>query len=152
MAASILYQQISGIGGFTALSNAAADYLALDPSACTGLGDSALRTTTYDAPGEDGELIFPPKDGQHIITLVGDLTVTSVTAGVAGATMADYFTAVDTLYGSLKAALDAMKTAPGNLVTPGGTLKVWKYAPLDESWTNYWVCRVTFGLIVDVFA
>lgn len=152
MAASILYQQISGIGGFTALTIADADYVALDPARCSGLGDAALRTTTYDAPGQDGELIFPPLDGQHIITLVGDLVVTSVTAGESGATMADYFTAVDTLYGSLKTAIDAMKVTPGDLVTPGGTLKVWKYGPAEEEWQNYWVCSVTFSLIVDVFA
>lgn len=145
MAASILYQQITGIGGFTALSSASADYLALDPAACTGLGDPSLRTTVYDKPGTDGELVYPPKAGQHIITLVGDLVVTSTGYSAD----AGYFTAVDALYNSLKTALDAMKTTPGNLVTPGGTISVWKYAPLEESWQNYWVCRVTFGLIAD---
>ena len=148
MTASILYQQISQIGAFTALSNADADYLALDPARCTGLGDPALRTTTYDAPGEDGELIFEAFDGAQIITLVGDLVVTSADAG----TMADYFAAVDTLYGSLKSALDAMKSTAGDLVTPGGTLKVKKYGPAEDGWQNYWVLSVTFSLIVDVFA
>lgn len=148
MTASILYQKISAIGGFTALTNADADYLALDPARCTGLGDPALRTTTYDAPGEDGELIFPAKDGQHVITLVGDLVVTSEDAG----TMDDYFTAVDTLYALLKTAIDAMKSGTGDLVTPGGTLKVWKFGPVEDEWQNFWVCSVTFSLIVDVFA
>jgi len=148
MAASILYQQISAIGGFTALTDADADYVALDPARSTGLGDAALRTTTYDAPGQDGELIFPPLDGAQIITLVGDLIVTSTGLSAESG----YFTAVDTLYKSLKTALDAMKTAPGDLVTPGGTLKVWKYGPAEEEWQNYWVCSVTFSLIVDVFA
>jgi hypothetical protein len=146
MTASVLYQKISAIGGFTALTNASADWLALDPARCSGLGDAPLRTTVYDAPGLDGELIFPPKDGQHIITLAGDLVVTSTEDLDA------YFTAVDTLYGSLKTALDAMKTAPGDLVTPGGTLKVWKQSEIDDEWQNYWVLSVTFSLIVDVFA
>lgn len=150
MAASILYQQITGIGSFTALSNSVADYLALDPARCNGLGDAALRTTVYDAPGADGELIYPPRDGAHIITLVGDLVVTSV--ATPPNPMADYFTAVDTLYKSLLTAIDAFKTAAGDLVTPGGTLKVWKYGPVEEEWQNYWVCSVTFSLIVDVFA
>lgn len=148
MTASILYQKITGIGAFTALSNADADYLALDPSRCTGLGDAALRTTTYDAPGEDGELIFPALDGQHIITLVGDIVCTSADTG----TMDDYFAAVDTLYASLKSALDGMKSTAGDLVTAGGTLKVKKYGPADDAWQNFWVCSVTFSLIVDVFA
>ena len=148
MTPSILYQQITGIGSFTALSSSSADYLALDPARCTGLGDAALRTTVYDAAGQDGELIFAPKDGQHVITLVGDLIVTST--GLSAD--AGYFTAVDTLYNSLKTALDAMKSAAGNLVTPGGTLKVWKFGPLEEEWQNYWACSVTFSLIVDVFA
>lgn len=145
---SILYQQISGIGAFVALDSSHGDYVAIDPSRCTGLGDAALRTTTYDAPGQDGELIFPPLDGAHIITLVGDLVVTST--GVSAEP--GYFAAVDALYGSLKTALDAMKTAPGNLVTPGGTLKVWKYGPVEDEWQNYWLASVTFSLIVDVFA
>lgn len=148
MAASILYQSISGIGAFVALDSSHADYLAIDPARSTGLGDAALRTTTYDAPGQDGELIFPPLEGAHIITLVGDLIVTSTGYSAE----AGYFTAVDTLYGSLKTALDAMKAAPGNLVTPGGTLKVWKYGPVEDAWQNYWACSVTFSLIVDVFA
>lgn len=147
MSASILYQKITGIGGFSALTSATTDYLALDPSRCSGLGDAGLRTTTYDAPGLDGELIFPPLDGAHIITLVGDLVVTS-----GDSSMATYFTAVDTLYASLKSSIDAMKSTPGNLVSPGGTLKVWKYGPVEDEWLNFWVCSVTFSLIVDVFA
>lgn len=145
---SILYQSISGIGAFVALDSSHADYMKIDPSRSTGLGDAALRTTTYDAPGQDGELIFPPLDGAHIITLVGDLIVTSV----GDSSQPGYFAAVDALYTSLKTALDAMKTTPGDLLNPGGTLKVWKYGPLEESWQNYWACSVTFSLIVDVFA
>src|SRR5262245_34780113 len=118
MTASVLYQKITAIGSFTALTNSDADYLALDPTACTGLGDAPLRTTTYDAPGEDGELIFAPMDGAHIITLAGDLIVTSTETG----DMDDYFAAVDTLYASLKTAIDALKTAPDDLVTAGGSL------------------------------
>lgn len=148
MAASIRYQAITGIGAFTALDSSHADYLAIDPNRCSGLGDAPLRTTVYDAPGQDGSLIYAPLDGQKIVTLAGDLIVTST--GYSAET--GYFAAVDTLYDSLKTALDALKTAPGNLVTPGGTLKVWKYGPLEETWQNYWACSVTFSLIVDVFA
>ena len=145
---SILFQQITGIGSFTTLSNADDDYLAIDPNRCSGLGDAPLRTTIYDAPGLDGSLIFPPLDGQHVITLVGDLIVTST--GLSAE--AGYFTAVEALYNSLKSALDASKTAAQDLVTTGGTLKFWKNGPLEEEWQNFWVCSVTFSLIVDVFA
>lgn len=148
MAASIRYQAITAIGTFVALDSSHADYLALDPARCSGLGDAPLRTTVYDAPGQDGSLIFPPKDGQKIVTLAGDLIVTSTGFSAE----AGYFAAVDTLYDSLKTALDAGKTAAQNLVTPGGTLKFWKYGPLEEEWQNYWACSVTFSLIVDVFA
>lgn len=148
MSASALYQSISQIGSFTALTSASADYLALDPNRCSGLGDAPLRTTIYDAPGLDGALIFPPKDGQHIITLGGDLIVTSTGLSADSG----YFTAVDTLYKSLKTALDSGKTSAQSLVHPGGTLKFWKYGPLEEEWQNYWACAVTFSVIVDVFA
>lgn len=148
MTASILYQKITGIGSFTALTNADADYLAIDPSRCTGLGDAALRTTAYDAAGEDGENIFDALDGQHVITLVGDLICTSADSSDMDA----YFAAVDTLYASLKSALDGMKSTPGDLVTNGGTLKVRKWGPAEDGWQNYWLCSVTFSLIVDVFA
>lgn len=146
MTPSILYQQISAIGAFTALTNASADYLALDPARCTGLGDAALRTTTYDTPGADGELIFPALDGQQVFTLVGDLVVTSTND------ISAYFTALDTLYNSLKSALDTLKAAPGDLVTPGGTMKVWKFGPLEDEWQNFWVASVTFSLIRDLSA
>lgn len=146
MTASIRYHDISGIGSFSALTNASADYLAIDPARCSGLGDASLRTTSYDAPGEDGELIFEAFDGAQIITLAGDLVVTSADGGTT------YRAAVDTLYDSIKSALDAMKSTTGNLVTSGGTLKVRKYGPLEDEWQNFWVCSVTFSLIVDVFA
>lgn len=148
MTASIRYQAITGIGSFTALSNSSSDYLALDPARCSGLGDAPLRTTVYDAPGQDGALIFPPLDGQKVITLGGDLIVTST--GSTNET--GYFAAVDTLYASLKSALDSAKGSVQDLVTPGGTLKFRKHGPLDEEWVNYWACAVTFSLIVDVFA
>ena len=148
MSASALYQSISQIGAFTALTSSSADYLALDPNRCSGLGDAPLRTTIYDAPGLDGALIFPPKDGQHVITLSGDLIVTSTGLSADSG----YFTAVDTLYDSLKSALDTMKSSAGSLVTPGGTLKVWKFGPLEDEWVNYWALSVTFSVVVDVFA
>lgn len=139
------YNTISQIGGFTALSAATPDYLRLDATACTGGDDPPLRTTIEPAPGVDGVLVFPPLDDAWIITLAGDLVITS--AGDE----AGYLAAQDTLLASLKSALDSLKTAPGNLVHSGGTLKVWKQAPLAGSWSGI-VKSVTFGLVVDVFA
>lgn len=136
------YSSISAIGDFTALSESSYDYLALNPAACSGGADAPLRTTVEDAPGADGALIEPPLDGAQIITLAGLLIVTS--AGDESG----YLSALDTLLGSLKSALDALKAAPDDLVHSGGTLSVWKYAPLDTSW-NGTLMSVTFGLIVD---
>ena len=149
----ILPQSITAIGTFTALDNSylnagLTDYLAIDPTACSGFGDAALRTTIYDAPGEDGELIFPPKDGALIMSIAGDLVIGSADPGSAAA----YVNAQTTLYQNLKAALDALKTAPANLVHSAGSMKVWKYGPVDPSFSSYWTMRVTFSLIQDVFA
>lgn len=139
------YSSISAIGDFTALTPASIDYLRLDPTRCAGGDDAPLRVTVEPAPGEDGALIFAPLDDAQILTLAGDLVITS------SGTEAGYFAALDTLFGSLKTALDALKTAPDDLVHSGGTLKVWKYAQIDSSWTGI-VKSVTFGLVVDVFA
>jgi hypothetical protein len=139
---------ISQIGSFTALSSASADYLALRPSKCSGM-DAPLRTTVEPAPGESGALIFPPFDDAWIITLGGELVVTSTGSSAEGS----YRTAIDTLLASLKSAIDGLKTAPGNLVHGATTLKVWKYGPVEEDWDDLeTVCGVTFSLIVDVFA
>jgi hypothetical protein len=137
------YSSISAIGTFTALSAADADYLHLDPTRCTGGADAPLRTTIEPYPGSSGAFIFPPLDDAQIITLAGDLIITS--AGDESG----YFTALDTLFASLKTALDALKTAPNNLVHSGGSLPVWKYAPIDTSFAGI-VMSVTFGLVVDV--
>lgn len=139
------YSTISQIGGFTALDASSVDYLALDPTACTGGDDAPLRTTIEPAPGLDGALVFPPLDDAWIITLAGPLII-----GSAG-DEAGYLAAQDTLLASLKTALDALKTAPDDLVHSAGTLKVWKYAPIVGSWSGI-VKTVTFGLVVDVFA
>lgn len=148
MAALVRYQSISKIGAFTALTSTSADYLAIDPSRCSGGSDAPLRVTEDDAPGLDGALIFPPFDSAQIITIAGDLFVTSTGLSSEGS----YFTALDTLLASLKSALDGLKTTPGDLTHAGGTTKVWKHSPLEETWQNYWFCSVTFGLVVDVFA
>lgn len=141
------YSTISAIGGFTAINGGATDYLHLVPSNCSGGADAPLRTTVEDAPGLDGALIFPPFDGAQVITLSGDFVIKS--AGDESG----YLAAQDTLFGSLKSALDALKTAPDDLVHSGGSLKVWKYAPIDTSWDdNAKILSVTFSLIVDVFA
>ncbi|SRR6266404_700754 len=148
MSAPIDPTTISVIGGFTALTNATADYLALDPDRCTGLGGPDLRTTIEDAPAQNNALIFPPFDGAWIITLAGDLVVTST----GPSSEAGYRPAVRTLLASLKTALDALKAAPNNLTHSGGTEKVWLYSKLDPTWSNYHICTVTFGLVVDAFA
>jgi hypothetical protein len=140
---------ISGIGAFTALSSADADYLALRPSQCSGIGEAPIRITQEPAPGEDGALIEPPLDDAWVITLAGELVVTSTGSSSEGS----YRAAVDTLLASLKTAVAAAKTAPIDLVHSGGTLKVWKYGPVDESWDDQeLICSVTFSLLVDVFA
>lgn len=136
------YSTISAIGGFTALTPATADYLRIDPARCTGGADAPLRTTVEPAPGANGVLIFPPLDDAQIITLAGDLIITSTVVE------AGYFSAVDTLLAAIKSALDALKTAPDDLVHSAGTLSVWKYAPLDTSWAGT-IMSVTFGLVVD---
>lgn len=137
------YSTISAVGTFTALSPATPDYLRMNPAACTGGADAPLRTTVEPSPGADGALIFPPLDDAQIITLSGDLIIKSTSAE------AGYFTAVDTLLAALKTALDAMKAAPDDLVHSGGTLSVWKYAPIETTWAGI-LMSVTFGLVVDV--
>lgn len=137
------YSSISAIGDFTALSPASTDWLRLNPARCSGGDDAPLRITIEQAPGYDGVLIEPPLDDAQILTLAGELIITS------DGSESGYFSALDTLFGSLKSALDAMKAAPDDLVHSGGTLSVWKYAPLDKS-VNGTLMSVTFGLIVDV--
>lgn len=137
------YTSISQIGTFTALDEGSTDYLRLVPGSCSGGADAQLRTTVEPAAGIDGPLIFPALDDAQIITLAGDLIINS-----AG-TEPDYFDAIDTLLASLKSALDALKSAPDDLVHSGGTLSVWKYAPIDTTWAGI-TMSVTFGLVVDV--
>lgn len=137
------YSTISEIGSFTALSPVSTDYLLIDPARCSGGADAPLRTTVEDAPGADGALIFPPLDGAQIITLAGRLRILSASDD------AGYFAAIDTLLASLKTALDAMKSAPDDLIHSAGTLSVWKYAPIDTAWEGA-AMLVTFGLVVDV--
>jgi hypothetical protein len=139
------YSTISAIGDFTAFTPADTDYLLLYPPRCSGGADAPLRTTVEPAPGQPGALIFPPLDDAQIITLGGDLIITS------DGSESGYFAAIDTLFASLKSALDALKTAPDDLVHSAGTLKVWKYAPLDDSFEGT-VKSVTFSVVVDVFA
>lgn len=139
------YSTISAIGDFTALSSASADYLRLVPDRCSGGGDAPLRTTVEPAPGEDGALIFAALDDAQILTLAGDFEITS------DGSESGYLAAQDALFADLKDALDALKIAPDDLVHSGGTLKVWKYAPVDHSWSGI-TMSVTFGLVVDVFA
>ena len=149
----ILPQSITQIGTFTAFDNAflnagLEDYLAIDPAQCSGFGDAALRTTVDDAAGEDGELIFPSLDGALIMTLYADLVVTST--GLSNET--GYMAALAGLYADLKAALDALKDAPDDLVHSAGSMKVWKNGPADPTFPSYWTMGVTFSLIQDVFA
>lgn len=137
------YSTITQIGTFTALTPSTPDWLRLDPARCSGGTDAPLRTTLEPVPGGDGVLVFPPFDDAHIITLGGDLMITS------SGTDAGYFAAVDTLLAALKTALDALKAASGSLVSNDGTVAVWKYSPIDTSYQGA-LMGVTFGLVVDV--
>lgn len=137
------YSTISQLGTFTAFSSASADYLRLDPTRCTGGEDAPLRTNLEAIPGGDGVYVLPPFDDAQIITLAGDLIITSAV------TDAGYFSAQDTLLASLKSALNALKSARGNLVHAGGTLHVWKYGPLDSGYQGA-LKSVTFSVVVDV--
>lgn len=139
------YSTISAIGSFTDLSSSSSDYLRLVPGRCSGGADAPLRTIVEAAPGQDGALIFPPLDDAQIITLAGDFVVRS------DGSESGYLSAQDTLLTNLKAALDSMKAAPDDLVHSGGTLSVWKYAPIETTWEGV-TLSVTFSLIVDVFA
>ena len=149
----ILPQSITQIGTFTKFDNeylqaGLADYAAIDPGQCSGFGDATLRTTTYDAPGDDGELIFPAKDGALSMTIYADLVITST--GPSNET--GYMAALSDLYAELKAALDALKDAPDDLVHSAGSMKVWKNGPADPTFPSYWTMGVTFSLLQDVFA
>lgn len=136
------YSTISAIGSFTALTSSTADYLRLDPTRCSGGTDAPVRLTIEANPGFDGAKVFPAYDDAQIITLGGDLVITS------SSTESGYFSAEDTLMAALKTALDAMKASPDNLVHSGGTLSVAKYAPISESRQGF-LCGVTFSLVVS---
>lgn len=143
------YRTITQLGTFSAFTNVDDDYLALAASRCNGGGDAPVRTTVEAAPGADGALILPPLDDAQVITLAGDLVVTSTGLSVEPG----YREAVEALLASLKAAIDDGKSAPISLAHSDGTLKVWKHSAVDESWDDFEnVCSVTFSLIVDVFA
>jgi hypothetical protein len=139
------YSTIDTLGTFTAFDITSTDYLRLDPTKCTGGEDPPLRTTIEPVPGGDGALILPPFDDAWIITLAGDLIITSAGDDVG------YFEAQDTLLASLLSALEALKTAPDVLSSSSGDLMVWKYAPIDSSYQGA-LKSVTFGLVVDVTA
>lgn len=149
----IMPQSITQIGAFTAIDNdwlgqGLEDYFAIDPEACSGFGDAPLRTTVYDAAGQHGALVYPPKDGALMMTIAGDFIVTST-----GHSAEDgYFAAVTALYLSLKDALNALRDAPDDLVHLDGSMKVWKNGPLDPTWTSFYTLRGTFALVQDVFA
>jgi hypothetical protein len=139
---------ITDIGAFTALSSAVPDYLAIDPQRCSGFLGAPLRVTEEPAPGQSGSLILPPFEDGQILTIGGDMVITSN----GGSSEDDYFDAMDTLIGSLKSALNALQTAADDLAWPDGSVKVWQHGELDDEWTSYWTLAVTFSLIVDVFA
>lgn len=144
MSVIILPQTITAIGTFTALTSASANYLQLDPQRCSLPANGLARTTVEAKPGADSAIVEDAFEGEQILTLGGDLVVTSN----GNSSEAGYFTALGTLLGSLKTALDALKTADDNLVHAAVNTPVRWYAPLEPTWTNYYVCAVTFGLVV----
>ena len=146
MAAPILVQTISQIGALTELSQAVQDdWLAFDPQACKGAAGPNYRSTVEPAPGADGAFVFDDLDDAWLLTLVGDLMVTSNGLSTEG----DYFGAVRILMGTIKSALDTLKTSTGNLVHSGGTETCKAIGALDDTWTSFWTCRVTFQLAVN---
>lgn len=145
MSVLIIPQTITAIGGFTALTNNDADYLQLDPQRCSLPANGAARTTVEPKAGVDGAFIEGAFEGEQVLTLGGSLVVTSN----GNSSESGYFTALETLFTSLKTALDALKTADGNLVHSGGSTPVRWYAALEPTWENFWVCSVTFGLVVN---
>lgn len=140
----ILPQTITAIGSFSKLTSADADYLQIDPARCALPADGEARVTVEDKAGADGVFVEDAFEGAQILTLAGDLVVTSN----GNSSESGYFTAVSTLLGDLKTALDALKTADGNLVHSGGSTLVRWYAKLEPTWSNFYVCSVTFGLVV----
>lgn len=142
-------QTISQIGAFEAFAWTpdTADYLAIDPTRCADCDDPPLRVTEEPAPGEDGVLILPPFDDAWVITLGGDLVVTSV----GNSSEDGYLAAVEALYQSLKSAINAGKATAIVLAHADGTPGVWKHGPVSRTWTNFWMAQVTFELTVDVF-
>lgn len=136
------YDTISAIGDFTALTAASTDYLRLDPGRCVGGDDPPLRTRIQPKPGAHGAFVYPPLDDAQIITLAGVVVIES------GSSDGDYLDSVEDLYQDLKAALDAMRAAPDDLVHADGSLSVWKYAPAEKSW-DATVCSITFSVVVD---
>jgi hypothetical protein len=149
MSAPIDPATISKIGGFTAFTDAAADYLNAVPDSCTGLGGPDLRVDDDEnAADTDGDLIFPRLDGAWITTLVFEVVATST-----GPTADDgYRAAVNAVIASLNTALDAMKAAPDDLTHAGGTEQAWFHSKVEPTWVDYHTCHVTFGLKIDAFA
>lgn len=146
MSAPLRYASVTQIGAFTALDPSFGDYLAIDPERCSGGGGPPQRVTVEPSPVGDGALIFPTLDDAWIVTLGGDLVVTSNGQSSEGG----YFAALDTLYASLKTALDALKSAPDDLVHSHGTEQVWRNSEITDEWTSFWTVAVTFRLAVDV--
>jgi hypothetical protein len=138
----VRYSSISAIGAFTALAPASTDWLALDPRRCSGGAGPSLRAYYEDVPGGDGVLVYDALDGAQIVTLAGDLIITS--AGDE----AGYLAAIDTLYGSLASALATGKTGDITLTHSGGSLSCRYYSAIDHGWDGA-VKSVTFGLIVN---
>lgn len=145
MSVIVIPQLITAIGTFTALSAADDDYLALDPKRCSIPAQGVARTTIENKAGADDAFIEDALEGAQVLTLGGDLTITSN----GNSSEAGYFTALGTLLDSLKSALDALKTADDDLVCNSVNIPVRWYSALEPSFADsFWVCSVTFGLVV----
>lgn len=139
-------ETISAVGSFTSFASGSGDWVCVDIEACTGCDDAPLRTTVQPRPGDHGAFVFPSFDDAQIITLVVVAMIDSLSSPVVPD---DYRAAVETLFQSLRSALDAMKSAPDDLVHEDGTVSVWKHSPVEKSWSGV-VCRFTFSVVIDV--
>lgn len=135
-------ESITAIGTFDALTSADTDYLAIDPGRCAGVDDAPLRTSVFPRAGADGVFVFTPYEDAQIMTLSGAAIINSASEPD------DYREAVETLFQSLRSALNAGKSATITLTHADGSVDVRKYGAAEKTWEGA-VCFFTFSVVVD---